>query len=64
MQVIFADISGFPCPYCGKEYKEKRVMKVHVRDIHEETQTYVCNFCEKIFKNRNTLANHKSTFHR
>ena len=39
-------------------------MRVHERDIHEETNTYTCDYCHKVFKNRNTLANHKSTFHR
>ena len=57
-------LSGFLCPYCLKEFREKRVLKVHVRDIHENTQTHQCEMCYKLFKNKNTLANHKSLSHK
>ena len=64
MTFISVTVLGYACRYCGKFYKEKRVLRVHERDIHEETRSYQCEQCQKIFKNRNTLANHKSTFHR
>jgi len=39
-------------------------MKVHVRDIHDNFIQHDCPFCGKLFKSKNTLANHKSLYHK
>ena len=55
----------FDCHYCGKIFKEANYLKVHIRDIHENFTQHKCPFCEdKFFKNKNTLANHKSMYHK
>jgi len=55
----------YECHYCGKVFKEANYLKVHIRDIHENYTQYKCPFCEdKVFKSKNTLANHKSLYHK
>ena len=54
----------FDCKYCGKRFKDRSVLKVHVRDIHDNFIQHDCPFCGKLFKSKNTLANHKSLYHK
>jgi len=59
-------VSDLQCPYCWKIFKEASCVRVHVRDIHEKhpDNRLVCNYCNKDFKSKNTLANHKSLYHK
>ena len=58
-------ILGFSCQYCGKVLATKWSWQVHIKDMHESSsETFTCKFCEKVFKSRNTLSNHKSLYHK
>jgi len=59
-------VSELQCPFCWKIFKEASCVRVHIRDIHEKPydNRLVCNFCNKDFKSKNTLANHKSLYHK
>ena len=61
---LFNLFIGFGCYICGASFRNNASLKVHVRDIHEETNCYVCKFCDKVFKSKNTLANHRSLYHK
>ena len=51
------------CTECGKIGKFKNHLKSHV-ESHLEGFVHKCDLCEKDFKTRNTLNNHKSMKHR
>ena len=56
---------GFPlysCKVCGKEAINEH-MKSHIEANHLEGVSIPCNFCEKKFRSRNSLANHKRQKH-
>ena len=58
-------ILGFECQYCGKKLATKWSWQVHIADMHENSsESFTCKFCEKVFKTRNTLSNHKSLYHK
>ena len=54
-----------PCPLCGKCFANQAVIKVHVRDVHENKgNVYTCEFCNKESKSINGLRRHISVYHR
>ena len=55
---------SYSCIICGKE-GHWNVVKDHV-ELHHITSPYelVCSFCDKTFKNRPAIRNHKSQTHR
>ena len=54
----------FSCKVCGKNCgKHTRNMKHHI-ETHLEGLSFNCPMCEKTFRSRNSLAFHKSTYHR
>ena len=52
------------CELCGKDAKSNTNMKNHIESNHIEGISLPCNFCEKIFRSRNTLRMHKSSSHK
>ncbi|XP_023321927.1 modifier of mdg4 isoform X3 [Eurytemora carolleeae] len=52
------------CNYCGKTFSESGNLRVHVRDMHESPRPWNCTVCGKVFKSKNSLANHKSLYHK
>lgn len=34
----------FPCPVCGKRFKQKGNVKPHIENVHEKKQRWVCKF--------------------
>ena len=61
---------SFRCTACGKtsdndkpNKNTKYNMKKHI-ETHLESLSYPCPFCEKICRNRDSLAKHKSRFHK
>ncbi|CAH2218388.1 jg26344, partial [Pararge aegeria aegeria] len=50
----------YQCTACDKTYKTKRVLKVHVAEVHMELdmKTKPCPECGKLFKTVKHLNNH------
>ena len=40
------------CPYCGKEFREKRSLEKHVKAIHNAERPYNCEYCSETFRNQ------------
>jgi len=54
---------GFACMMCGYFNKLKQNMQKHV-ETHIDTPGYLCNYCFKHFKTKNSLNTHTSQKHR
>ncbi|XP_071513173.1 uncharacterized protein [Panulirus ornatus] len=54
------------CPICYKWLSKRTHLPTHIRDQHSSTNTYQhkCDVCNKHYRTRNALANHKSLQHR
>ena len=54
-----------PCQFCGKVFARSEVLKVHVRDVHENKgQVFNCEVCDQPSKSLNGLRRHMSVYHR
>ena len=55
----------YSCNICGKNIKSKSKtdIKRHI-ETHLEGLCFSCPICEKTFRSRNLLGNHKSRFHK
>ncbi len=40
------------CPYCQKEFREKRSLEKHIKAIHQAERPYPCDFCPETFRNQ------------
>ena len=54
----------YSCNVCGKEGTFPTQMRDHIEANHIEGISLPCNFCEKTFRSRNSLRNHKSRAHK
>ena len=57
---------GYPlyqCKVCGK-YEINGAIKSHIEANHLEGVSIPCNFCEKTFRSRNSLAKHNNDKHK
>ena len=52
-------IFAYLCKVCGKEGQHKNI-KDHIEANHLEGIVIPCNLCDKTFRSRQTLRNHKS----
>ena len=52
----------YKCTLCGKE-AEKNNLRKHIEANHMEGISLPCNQCEKTFRSRGSLANHKHRSH-
>ncbi|XP_022916695.1 zinc finger and SCAN domain-containing protein 12-like [Onthophagus taurus] len=52
----------FKCEYCTNSYKNRSVLELHVKSVHEP-QNYICNFCEKRFPTKYLLQRHIDQIH-
>ena len=48
-----------PCHFCDKTFTLKKVMKRHIKSIHEGIK-YHCDFCDKTFTQKINLKKHRS----
>ena len=55
--------TGFECKCCGKTSSLSGDMRKHV-EIHIEGLSYNCTLCEKTFRSRQLLNNHRQRNHR
>ena len=62
--LVRADDGSYSCGVCGKAgVLKKSDMKKHV-ETHMEGLSFPCQSCDKTFRSRHVLANHKSKLHR
>ncbi|CAG9824679.1 unnamed protein product [Phaedon cochleariae] len=53
------------CPYCRRNFSCYYSLKRHFQDKHEQSDTlYVCEFCHRRYRTKNSLTTHKSLQHR
>ncbi|XP_043477323.1 broad-complex core protein isoforms 1/2/3/4/5 isoform X5 [Leptopilina heterotoma] len=53
------------CPYCRRTFSCYYSLKRHFQDKHEQSDTlYVCEFCQRRYRTKNSLTTHKSLQHR
>lgn len=53
------------CPYCRRTFSCYYSLKRHFQDKHERSDTlYVCEFCHRRYRTKNSLTTHKSLQHR
>ena len=58
-------VTGVTCPTCGKCFSRSEVLKIHIRDIHNNKgKRYDCEYCDKQSKSLNGLRQHMNTYHR
>ena len=63
-EVMTKDESGiFRCGVCDYRSSYKQSCMGHIENRHIEGLQFSCDFCEKTFKNRNLVNNHKSKYH-
>uniref|UniRef100_A0A914WBJ0 C2H2-type domain-containing protein n=1 Tax=Plectus sambesii TaxID=2011161 RepID=A0A914WBJ0_9BILA len=52
----------FECGYCDKTFTLKNYLKLHVKQVHEQTERkHVCNYCSKSFAYAGSLQVHIRT---
>ena len=56
-------VGGYMCTKCGHISKTKGALDLHI-EIHFDGLKLPCSFCDKVFPNRASLANHKSYYHK
>ena len=54
----------YRCKICGKEALYSNDIKKHIEANHMEGISIPCNLCEKTFRSRNALAQHKHHIHK
>lgn len=53
------------CPYCRRTFSCYYSLKRHFQDKHEQSDTlYLCEFCHRRYRTKNSLTTHKSLQHR
>nr|XP_012227866.1 PREDICTED: broad-complex core protein isoform 6 isoform X5 [Linepithema humile] len=53
------------CPYCRRTFSCYYSLKRHFQDKHEQSDTlYICEFCNRTYRTKNSLTTHKSLQHR
>jgi len=61
---LFADTDLF-CYECDKTFKAVSSYRRHMRDYHGDANSqHQCEYCEKVFRTKGLLINHKSAEHR
>lgn len=64
-----SNVRPHKCEHCGKEYKERRIMEVHLKKAHGlgeaklrvRSKNHICGVCGKGFCDRNKLTRHMCT---
>ncbi|CAB0037186.1 unnamed protein product [Trichogramma brassicae] len=55
-------ISSHPCNVCGKKYKTKSCLKIHIDAAHNEID-HPCDICKKTFTTKGNLRSHVKSVH-
>lgn len=66
-----SNVRDFKCSECEKEYKDKRVMQIHMAKVHgigigeiklpSKERKYICHICPKAYFAKNKLTRHLYT---
>ena len=56
-------MKDYKCLDCETCFYTSSALKVHIRNIHEETRNYVCDNCGQAFKRPETLKDHIKYVH-
>ena len=62
-EVMTRDEEGFKCSICTYTSGYKHSVMGHIENRHIQGLSFNCEDCDKMFKNRNQLGNHRSKFH-
>lgn len=54
-----SDLKPFKCDQCGKTFKLKRALTVHISQHTTEQKTYKCTFCERAFNSSTNFYTHR-----
>lgn len=54
------DDQTYSCHICGKEFKRKKNVNVHIRVFHNKERNYACDICDKRFFEKTQLESHKN----
>ena len=55
--MMFVVAGSNPCPECGKCFFRPEVLKVHLRDVHENKgKLFICELCDKTSTSLNGLG--------
>jgi uncharacterized Zn-finger protein len=57
---------NFKCTYqaCGKVYKSKENLTLHIKNKHLGMKPYKCKYCDHLFSHRNGKIYHERKFHK
>ena len=58
-------IKQYICEYdnCGKTYRSKENLNLHIQNIHQKLKPYQCSFCPMKFSHRNGRIYHERKVH-
>ena len=51
------------CEKCGKEFKSRGKLNLHIKTIHNKLTPFKCGSCDKGFPEKYRLKNHISNIH-
>ena len=56
----------FQCEICYKMLSNKYNLKIHIRDVHEDSFEggVICEYCNKTFSTKSSLRTHINNYHR
>ena len=54
---------NYSCQYCGKSFNLRKSFKDHIRELHENPNTFVCDKCQKTFTAVKSLRTHIKRIH-
>uniref|UniRef100_A0A336KZR7 CSON001156 protein n=1 Tax=Culicoides sonorensis TaxID=179676 RepID=A0A336KZR7_CULSO len=56
-------LKQYECADCGRSYKSKSLVDLHMRKVHLQLFTCICDICAKSFKNKNDFLYHYESTH-
>ncbi|XP_055547626.1 zinc finger protein 345-like [Wyeomyia smithii] len=51
--------TSYVCDLCGKKYKNKNSLKIHMANVHDGERMFACDVCGKQFAFRSNLSRHQ-----
>ncbi|KAK2140976.1 hypothetical protein LSH36_1193g00001 [Paralvinella palmiformis] len=55
--------NAFECSKCGKTFKMKHELAIHLKITHADQRAYKCQLCTRAFKGKAALKRHLQTYH-